>query len=202
MKALYKNIQTILSECMSVFTKDSWTGQLSFSKLDALGFFSMVLIIFVVTFWADFHIPERLKETLIGVLSIFVVLAFQIIWTCTDKFAARLDQTVGNRQNASVPYLFEDERNNLTRLRNYTLQFVRQLTLLLLLSLFIILCSTLMLCFPLPMVLTMLSAFILSSFYIWLLLLLMMIVSIYNFLKDDIAQRDKMIEDLDGKCNK
>ena len=112
----------------------------------------------------------------------------------TDKFAARVVQIVKYRQEGNGNNLFEDEKNYLTRLRNYSLQFVRQLILLLLLSLCIILCSTLMLCFSLHLILLSLSAIVLSSFYIWLLLILMMIISIYKLLKDDIAQHYKMVK--------
>ena len=198
MKELYQDIRLILHECLSVFSRNPMTGQRCFGILDALGYLSMPILIFIWTFWTDFLIEESLNEAIIGILSIFVVLAFQVIYMATDKFAARVVQIVKNRQEGNGNNLFEDEKNYLTRLRNYSLQFVRQLILLLLLSLFIILCSTLMLCFRLHFVLISLSAIILSSFYIWLLLLLMMIVNIYKLLKDDIGQHYKMVTNQDG----
>ena len=188
---LYKDIRLILLECMSVFSRNAMTGQISFGMLDALGYFSMPLLIIVLTFWVNVPIKESLSESIIGILSIFVALAFQVIYTASDKFVARVEQITRVNVRGDGTDLYEDDKNYLKRLGNYTRQFVRQLTLLLLLSLCIILCSTIMLCFNCHFVLISLSAVILSSFYIWLLLLLKMIVSIYKLLMDDIEQHYK-----------
>lgn len=77
---LYKDIRLILLECMSVFSRNAMTGQISFGMLDALGYFSMPLLIIVLTFWVNVPIKESLSESIIGILSIFVALAFQVIY--------------------------------------------------------------------------------------------------------------------------
>lgn len=178
---------------MTVFSKNAMTGRLSFSLLDSLCYFMLPLLIIVATFYKDFIIGNTLNGSIMGVLSIFVVLAFQVVFISTDKFANRVSDKVKERITQDDAQLYEDEKNYLTRMRNYTVQFVRQLILLLLLSLFIILCSSLGLCLDNHIIQLTISSLILSSFYVWLLLLLKMIVSIYNLQMDDIEQNYKRI---------
>jgi hypothetical protein len=183
MKELFIDIKRILNECMTLFNRNAMTGRPSFSILDCLCYFMLPLLIIIATFYADFTIGKTLNSSIIGVLSIFVVLAFQVIFIASDKYSKRVSDKA--REDSKI---FEDEKNYLMRMRNYTIQFVRQLVLLLFLSLFIILCSSLGLCLKNHIVQLIISALMLSSFYIWLLILLKMIVSIYKLQMDDIEQ--------------
>lgn len=193
MKDLFIGLRQIIRESMTVFNKDAMTGRLSFSIYDAIGYFLLPLLIMIVTLYANFIIGNTLNGSIIGILSIFVVLAFQVVYIATDKFTNRISDKVKERTTDEGVRLFDDEKNYLTRMRNYTIQFVRQLIMLLLLSLFIILCSSIGLCFDNHIVRVWISALVLSSFYIWLLLLLKMIVSIYNLQMDDVEQNYKRI---------
>lgn len=188
MKELFIDIKKILNECMTLFNRNAMTGRLSFSILDCFGYFMLPLLIIIATFYANFTIGKILNSSIIGVLSIFIVLAFQVIFIATDKYAKRVDEKVKENVEKTELRLYEDENNYLMRMRNYTIQFVRQLIFLLLLSLFIILCSSLGLCLKNHIVQLIISALMLSSFYIWLLILLKMIVSIYKLQMDDIEQ--------------
>lgn len=195
MKELFTDIRLIIQESLSIFCKNAMTGRLSFSILDAVGYLLAPLLIIILIFYADFSISDSLSESIIGILSLFVVLAFQVVYIATDKFASRICKKVQERKSENSVRLYDDERNYLKRLGNYTRQFVRQLVLLLLLSLFIILCSTIGLCVDFHIVQVTLSALILSSFYIWLLLLMKMIVSIYKLQMDDIEQNYKYLRE-------
>lgn len=194
MKELYMGLRQIILESMTVFSKDAMTGGLSFSISNALGYLASPILIIIATNYADFSIGKTLNGSIIGVLSIFVVLAFQVVYIATDKFANRVSDKVKERTTSEGVILYEDEKNYLIRMRNYTIQFVRQLILLLLLSLFIILCSTLGLCFKNHLVQVVVSSLMLSSFYIWLILLLKMIVSIYKLQMDDVEQNYNQIK--------
>ncbi len=194
MKELYMGLRQIILESMTVFSKDAMTGGLSFSISNALGYLAFPILIIIATNYADFSIGKTLNGSIIGVLSIFVVLAFQVVYIATDKFANRVSDKVKERTTSEGVILYEDEKNYLIRMRNYTIQFVRQLILLLLLSLFIILCSTLGLCFKNHLVQVVVSSLMLSSFYIWLILLLKMIVSIYKLQMDDVEQNYNQIK--------
>lgn len=194
MKELYIGLRQIIHESMTVFNKEAMTGGLSFSIYNALGYFVLPILIIVVTNYAGLAIGETLKGSIIGVLSIFVVLAFQVVFIATDKFANKISDKVKERTTSDGVKLYEDEKNYLIRMRNYTIQFVRQLVLLLLLSLFIILCSSLGLFFKNHIVQVSISSLLLSSFYIWLILLLKTIVSIYRLQMDDVEQNYNRIK--------
>lgn len=194
MKELVMGLRQIIQESMTVFSKDAMTGGLSFSIYNALCYLAFPILIIIATNYADFSIGKTLNGSIIGVLSIFVVLAFQVVYIATDKFANRVSDKVKERTTSEGVKLYEDEKNYLIRMRNYTIQFVRQLILLLLLSLFIILCSTLGLCFKNHLVQVVVSSLMLSSFYIWLILLLKMIVSIYKLQMDDVEQNYNQIK--------
>lgn len=193
MKELFFDIRLIILESMSVFTKSPLTGRVSFSLIDSASYFMMPILLIILFFYIDVPIKEDQCKAIIGILSIFVVLAFQVVYIATDKFTARVRSVTEARNAENGICLFEDEKNYLKRLGNYTRQFVRQLVLLLLISLFIILFSTLGLCIKYHLVQVCLSALIVSGFYIWLLLLLKMIVSIYKLQMDDIEQNYKIL---------
>ncbi len=190
---LFRDIWKIILECMSVFSKDAITGRLSFSKTDSLAFFSIPLLIIIYIIYVDFTLSSDLSKAIIAILSIFVALAFQVVYIATDKFASRVNDRAREKGAGHGLEFYEDERNYLKRLGNFTRQFVRQLVLLLLLSLFIILCSTIGLCIKNHIVEVCLSGLILSLFYIWLLLLLKVMVSIYKLQMDDIEQYYRII---------
>lgn len=188
MKELFTELRLIIHESMTIFTKSAFTGRLSLSFLDVIGYFIVPLLIIIITYCDGFTISNTLNESIIGLLSIFVVLVFQVVFIATDKFSNRVRDFIKKDTEIEGQKLYEDEKNYLIRMRNYTIQFVRQLVLLLLLSLFIILCSSLGLCFRKHIVQVTVSALMLSSFYVWLVILLKMIVSIYNIQMEDIKQ--------------
>ena len=192
MKELFIAIWKIIQECMTVFNKNAMTGRLSFDILNVIGYFIVPLLILIATCYFNFAIGSTLNGSILCILSIFVVLAFQVVYIATDKFVNRVSDKIKERTTPEGVKLFEDERNCL--IRNYTILFVRQLILLLLFSLFIILCSTLGLCISIPIIQITISALMLSSFYIWLLILIKMIVSIYKLQMDDIEQNYKRIK--------
>lgn len=194
MKELFIDIWKIIQECMTVFNKNAMTGRLSFDILNVIGYFIVPLLILIATCYFNFAIGSTLNGSILCILSIFVVLAFQVVYIATDKFVNRVSDKIKERTTPEGVKLFEDERNCLIRIRNYTILFVRQLILLLLFSLFIILCSTLGLCISIPIIQITISALMLSSFYIWLLILIKMIVSIYKLQMDDIEQNYKRIK--------
>lgn len=193
MKDLYQGIRLIIRESTSVFCKDAITGRLSFDLMDVLFFIVMPLFISIIVFYLDLTINARLSESIIGILSLFVVLAFQVVYIATDKFATRVNCFIQKRKVDDKVVLYEDDKNYLRRIGNYTRQFVRLLVLLLLISLIIILCSTIDLCVKKQILHLFISALILSLFYLWLILLLKMIVSIYRLQMDDIRQNYNMI---------
>ncbi len=194
MKELFKGLLQIIQDSMTVFNKDAMTGRLSFGFLDCIGYCIIPILIFVATIYADFAIDKTFNSSIIGVLSIFVVLAFQVVYIATDKFTNRVNDKIKERTTKEEVMLYDDDKNYMIRMRNYTIQFVRQLALLLLLSLFIILCSSLGLCLSSHIIQVSLSALILSTFYIWLVLLLKIIISIYKLQLDDIEHNYKKIK--------
>ena len=196
MKELYRGLKTILSDSMSIFTKDSITGRLSFSIVDSMFYFMLPILIFIGTFFFDIPINTGLNEAIVGVLTIFIVLSFQVVYIANDKFTSKVNRKMNEKEMSGISQvrLYDDEKNYLRRIGNYTRQFVRQMVLLILVSVLIILCSLFyIICTDRHLILLLLSAVMLSSFYIWILLLLKMVVSIYNLQMDDIKQHYKLI---------
>lgn len=196
MKELYIGLKTILSDSMSIFTKDAMTGRLSFSIVDSIFYFMLPILIFIGTFFFDTPINTGLNEAIVGVLTIFIVLSFQVVYIANDKFTSKVNRKMKEKElsGSGQERLYDDEKNYLRRIGNYTRQFVRQMVLLILVSVLIILCSLLyIVCTDSHLLLVLLSAVMLSSFYIWILLLLKMVVSIYNLQMDDIKQHYKLI---------
>jgi hypothetical protein len=194
MKELYIGLRAILKESMSVFTRDALTGRLSFSLLDSFFYFMLPLLILISTFFFDLPINKALNEAIVGVLTIFVALSFQVVFIATDKFSSRIAQLREKKHNEDekVP-VFDDEKNYLKRIGNYSRQFVRQLILLILFSVLIIICSLALILIENHIVNVAVSSIMLPAFYIWLLLLLKMIVSIYNLQMDDIKQNYSLL---------
>lgn len=194
MKDLYIGLRAILKESMSVFTRDALTGRLSFSLLDSFFYFLLPLLLFIGTFFFDFPINKALNEAIVGVLTIFVVLSFQVVFIATDKFSSRIAQLREKKRNEEEKVqVFDDEKNYLKRIGNYSRQFVRQLILLILFSVLIIMCSLALIFIENHIVNVAISSIMLPAFYIWLLLLLKMIVSIYNLQMDDIKQNYSLL---------
>ena len=195
MKELYIGLKSILSDCMSIFTKDPMTGRLSFSLVDSMFYFMLPLLIFIGTFFFDIPINKDINEAIVGVLTIFIVLSFQVVYIANDKFSSKVNKKVKEKgiDEGDITNLFDDERNYLRRIGNYTTQFVRQLILLILVSILIILSSLLIICVDNHYLQIALSSVMLPSFYIWILLLLKMVVSIYNLQMDDIKQHYRLI---------
>lgn len=186
MKELFIELWQIIKESMTVFTRNPMTGKLSFNIHHALCFFTLPIFIIIVICHAEFTLSETLKSSIIGILSIFIVLAFQVVFISTDKLINRISNKIKEKKTAEGVTLREDETNYVIRIRNYTIQFVRQIILLLLLSLLIIIISFVGLCFRHHIFQVFVSAIMLSFFYIWLIILLKIIVSIYRLQMDDI----------------
>lgn len=194
MKELYIGLRAILKEGISVFTRDSLTGRLSFSLLDAFFYFILPLLILSCTFFFDFSVNKSVNEAIVGVLTIFIALSFQVVFIATDKFSSRIAQLIEKkRDEEDKPLLFDDENNYLKRIGNYSRQFIRQLILLILFSVLIIICSLALIFIENHIVGVAVSSIMLPAFYIWLLLLLKMIVSIYNLQMDDIKQNYSLL---------
>lgn len=190
MKELFAGLKLIFSDSWSIFTKDSITGRVAFSIIDSMFYFMLPIMIFIGTFIFDISISKDLSEAIVGVLAIFVVLSFQVVFVATEKFSSKVQNIIKQRSSESTEttILFDDEKNYLKRLGNYSRQFVRQLILLIIISLIIIICSLLLICFRNHMLKIVVSSIMLPSFYLWILLLLKMIVSIYNLQMNDIKQ--------------
>ncbi len=92
MKELYIGLRAILKESMSVFTRDALTGRLSFSLLDSFFYFMLPLLILISTFFFDLPINKALNEAIVGVLTIFVALSFQVVFIASDKLSSRFAQ--------------------------------------------------------------------------------------------------------------
>lgn len=194
MKELYIGLRAILKESMSVFTRDSLTGRVTFSLLDSFFYFMLPLLILIGTYFLDLPINKALNEAIVGVLTIFVALSFQVVFIATDKFSSRIAQLREKKTNQEGKLqLFDDENNYLKRIGNYSRQFIRQLILLILFSVLIIMCSLALIFFENHIVNVAISSIMLPAFYIWLLLLLKMIVSIYNLQMDDIRQNYSLL---------
>lgn len=195
MKELYIGLKAILKEGMSVFTRDSLTGRFSFSLLDSFFYFMLPLLLFIGTFFFNLPINRALNGAIVSVLTIFVALSFQVVFIATDKFTSRIAQLREKRRNEEENLqLFDDEKNYLKRFGNYSRQFIRQLILLMLFSVLIILCSLALIFFNNHIINVAVSSIMLPAFYIWLLLLLKMIVSIYNLQMDDIKQNYSLLK--------
>jgi hypothetical protein len=171
---------------MTIFTKNTMTGKLSFNLYNGLCFIAIPLLIVIAVCYTEFTLGKTLNSSIIGILSIFIVLAFQVVFISTDKFVNRVSNKIKENTTQEGLKLYEDERNYVIRIRNCTIQFVRQIVLLLFLSILIILNSFIGLCFSHHIIQVFISALMLSSFYIWLILLIKMIVSIYRLQMDDI----------------
>ena len=195
MKELYIGLKTILRDSMSIFTKDSLTGRLSFSIVDFMFYFMLPILIFIGTLYFDTPMDTDLNKSIVGFLTVFVALSFQVIYIANDKFTSKVKSKIKEKElsESGQVELYDDEKNYLRRIGNYTRQFVRQMILLILVSVLIILCSLLYICIDSHLILVLLSAIMLPSFYIWILLLLKMVVSIYNLQMDDNKQHYKLI---------
>lgn len=180
---------------MSIFTKDSLTGRLSFSIVDFMFYFMLPILIFIGTLYFDTPMDTGLNKSIVGFLTVFVALSFQVVYIANDKFTSKVKSKIKEKElsESGQVELYDDEKNYLRRIGNYTRQFVRQMILLILVSVLIILCSLLYICIDSHLILVLLSAIMLPSFYIWILLLLKMVVSIYNLQMDDNKQHYKLI---------
>ena len=159
---LFRDIWKIILECMSVFSKDAITGRLSFSKTDSLTFFSIPLLIIIYIIYVDFTLSSDLSKAIIAILSIFVALAFQVVYIATDKFASRVNDRAREKGAGHGLEFYEDERNYLKRLGQLyapvrtpvSSSFAPK-------PFFIILCSTIGLCIKIHIVEVCLSGLIL-----------------------------------------
>lgn len=197
MKELFHGLKAILRDCLSIFTKNSISGRHSFTFIDSVFYVMLPGLIFIGTFWVNKPIGENISKAIINVLTIFVVLSFQVVFIATDKFSSKVQDIIEKKakEDGQEIKLYEDEKNYLKRVGNYSRQFVRQLVLVIIVSLFIIICSLFLVCFECAChILRMaVSSLMLLSFYMWILLLLKMIVSIYNLQMDDIKQNYDLI---------
>lgn len=195
MNELVRGLMAIVSDCMSIFSKDPRTGRLSFSFVDSFFYFMLPILIFIGTFYFNIPIGDNLNKAIVGVLTIFVVLSFQIIYIANDKFVSKVKYIMDGKKEKDNgrKELYDDEKNYLKRIGNYTLQFVRQMVLLILISILIILSSLLLICTGSHSISMIFSAIMLSLFYLWILLLLKMVVSIYNLQVDEIRQHNRLI---------
>lgn len=187
----------IIVESVSVFYKDAQTGRINWNAGRVVVYCLFPLLISVFSIMQGFVLGDGLNKAVVGFLSLFIVLAFQVIFIATDKFSVRVNEKIMERRGELGPnlpiVLYEDEKNYLKRMGNYTKQFVRVLFLVLLVCLLIMILSVIELFSEVSKVKIVCSAFILAYSYLWLILLLKLIVGIYKLLLDDINHKMTLV---------
>ena len=168
MSGLISDITRILKDCLSVFTKNPTTGKRNFSVWSFLFYILFPIAIVIASVYKGYELNGEIRNSILPVLTLFMALVFQVIYIAADKFAIRIDKrnrmSNGGSPNTAA-YRFEDVRNYLIRFGNYTKLFVRQLVLILFLSLFVIL-NYMLQSANIHLVTVFTSALILASLYL------------------------------------
>ncbi len=195
MKGLFFDIKKMLSESLTVFTHNPMNGKRDISIWGVICYIIVPITIGIGAAYCRYVLGNDMRASIIPILTLFMALVFQVIYIAADKFAKRVNRKVkDNRledgQNEAV--LHDDAKNYLLRFENYTKLFIRQLILILLISLLIIVCYILI-HLDIRLLNVALSSLIIVLLYLWLLLMLKAIVSIYTLLMDDIKEQHKKI---------
>ena len=161
----------------------------------AIGYVLIPIALFAMLWYYGFDMGDGLYSAIVGFLSLFVALIFQVIYIATDKFTSRYNdcwaECVRTAKEGEEPAFMEDVSNYLIRMGNYTRLFVRQITFVLLLSIGIIILSVLEHLYHGYRMNIVLSSIMISLFYLWLMYMVHSIKSIYTLLMDDIDYRMK-----------
>jgi len=158
-------------------------------------FVAISLVIGGIALIKHFIIPHEFANYTITVISIFTALVFGILFIGPEKFATRVEIYEGDDNDEVINYL--------TRYKNFTKQFVAQVSFIILISILLIIFLAIVLYLPeineipinsFPYVaLHIVSAIILSLGYILLILLLILLSNIYTMMNDDINIHIKKI---------
>lgn len=174
---------------------DAMTGTTKPWHKMAIGYVLIPVCLFVVLCCYEFDIGDGLYSAIVGFLSLFIALVFQVIYIATDKFTSRYNdcwaECLRTTTEGKVPVFMEDVDNYLIRMGNYTRLFVRQMTFVLLLSIVIIIFAVLEHLYNGCWVNIVLSSMMIALFYLWLVYMLHSIKSIYTLLMDDIDYKMK-----------
>ncbi len=188
-----KDLMKILCESFNSVRYNPYSGNLyPFYRL-AFGYIFIPIIIFCILFWYGFKMDDDMISAFVSILSIFVVLVFQVIYIATDKFTSRYNdnwlECVRTTKQGDNPNFKEDVNGYLTRLGNFTKLFVRQLTFVLILSIVMIILSVIDRLYHGDRMNIVLSSLMMSLLYLWLVYLAHSIKSIYILLMDDIDNK-------------
>lgn len=190
-----KDIWRIFYESFMSVRYDAMTGSSKPWYMMAIGYVLIPISLFIILLYYRFNMGDGLYSAIVGFLSLFVALIFQVIYIATDKFASRYNdcwaESIRITKEGDDPAFMEDVDNYLIRMGNYTRLFVRQITFVLLLSIGIIILSVLEHLYHGYRVNIVLSSIMIPLFYLWLMYMVHSIKSIYTLLMDDIDFRMK-----------
>jgi len=174
---------------------DAMTGGTKPWHKMAIGYVFIPIGLFAGLWYYGFDMGDGLYSAIVGFLSLFIALIFQVIYIATDKFSLRYNdcwsECVRTTNEGKEPAFMEDVDNYLIRMGNYTRLFVRQMTFVLLLSIVIIILAVLEHLYHGCRVNIVLSSMMIALFYLWLAYMVHSIKSIYTLLMDDIDYRMK-----------
>lgn len=190
-----KSIWKIFYESFVSVRYDALTGSAKPWHKMAIGYVLIPIGLFVALWCYGFDMGDGLYSAIVGFLSLFIALIFQVIYIATDKFTSRYNdcwaECVRSTKEGDEPAFMEDVDNYLIRIGNYTRLFVRQMTFVLLLSIVIIIIAVLEHMYHGCRVNIILSSLMMAFFYLWLVYMIHSIKSIYTLLMDDIDYRMK-----------
>ena len=190
-----KSIWKIFYESFVSVRYDALTGSAKPWRKMAIGYVLIPIGLFVALWCYGFDMGNGLYSAIVGFLSLFIALIFQVIYIATDKFTSRYNdcwaECVRTTKEGDEPAFMEDVDNYLIRMGNYTRLFVRQMTFVLLLSIVIIIIAVLEHMYHGCRVNIILSSLMMAFFYLWLVYMIHSIKSIYTLLMDDIDYRMK-----------
>ena len=192
-----KIIWRIFCESFMSVGYDAMTGGTKPWYKMAIGYVLIPIGLFAGLWYYGFDMGDGLYSAIVGFLSLFIALVFQVIYIATDKFTTRYNdcwaECVRSTKEGKEPVFMEDVGNYLIRMGNYTRLFVRQMTFVLLLSIVIIILAVLEHLYHGCRVNIVLSSMMIALFYLWLVYMVHSIKSIYILLMDDIDYRMKML---------
>lgn len=190
-----KDICRIFYESFMSVGYDAMTGTTKPWHKMTIGYVMIPIGLFVLLWSYGFNMGDGLYSAIVGFLSLFIALIFQVIYIATDKFTSRYNdcwaECVRTTKEGMEPSFMEDVDNYLIRMGNYTRLFVRQMTFVLLLSIVIIILAVLDHLYRGCRVNIVLSSMMIALFYLWLVYMVHSIKSIYTLLMDDIDYRMK-----------
>lgn len=176
---------------------DAMTGSAKPWHKMAIGSVLIPIVLFATLWCSGFDIGNELYSAIVGFLSLFIALVFQIIFIATDKFMSRYNdywaECVRTTKDGKEPTFMEDVDNYLIRMGNFTRLFVRQMTFVLLLSIIIIIFAVVEHLYHGYRVNIILSSMMIAMFYLWLMYMVHSIKSIYTLLMDDIDYKMKRL---------